>query len=542
MGSSFFQVNLTMFYKHRETIIIFFITVILVTIATLWVPITLPDESFSSPTFEANLFNKFSSRALFGTIVNIFSLNIFLAFLLPRLFNFLWLFLVIQYLAKETNIFCYSVFKASIIILSTGFLFAFNTNIFLDNVFPTIDPLARMLVILTVFFLFSEKNTNFYSYPNILAIIFSFSAVLAHEKSLFDICIISIWLFYKKGFKKILSYCLPLIIPFVTFIFLTPVNDQSILGIRPIDYIDKLMLGNSIEYLFEKSFNLLGILFGGGFLWPIFFMCVSTFIRDGLNLSKKKVVYRIIYSSLLFLLCLLPLFVAYDTNRLVALIWLPTVFLIVETNFLLNILVNLRKKIIVFLCIVLQTFIPPVKIYLHGAVPLNCYAAKSLNLIEKLQEDLNFPKYILLRNYHIDILPDVVDCYPIHLFRKERLKTFSPRDAKAYCNLGAAYNSQRMFDEAISECKKAIALSPNYAKAYLNLGSAYANKGMIDEAIVNFKEALTIKPKYAKAHYNLALAYYFVGNYELSIEYLDSALELGNNDNLKLAEQLEPYR
>jgi tetratricopeptide (TPR) repeat protein len=178
---------------------------------------------------------------------------------------------------------------------------------------------------------------------------------------------------------------------------------------------------------------------------------------------------------------------------------------------------------------------------LQGAIPLNCYGTKSLNFIERLQKDVMTPKYISLRNHHINAVPDVVDCYPIYLFRSEGMKPFS-RDSRGYSNWGAVYINKRMYDEAISECKKAIALDPNYAKAYFNLGSAYGNKGMIDEAIANYEQAITINPGYAKAHYNLALAYYFKGNYKLSIEHLDRAKELGAHVSSNIAEQLNPYR
>jgi hypothetical protein len=397
-----------------------------------------------------------------------------------------------------------------------------------------------MFVILSVVFLFSEKNTNGYSYPNILAIICSICAVLTHEKSLFDIGIASVWLCYKKGFRKTVSYCLPLIILSIAFIFLASSSNQTI-KYRPAAHVDRFITRNVIEYLYERSFNLLGILFAGGFLWPVFFMCVGTFIRDGFTLSKKQGVHRFIYSSVLFLLCLFPLFFAYDTNRLVALIWLPTVFLIVETNFLLKILKKVRIKTILLSYIILQPFIPAVMIYWHGAIPLNCYAIKSVNMIERLQKDSTFPKIISLRNHHIDDVPEVANCFPIHLFRNKRLKTFS-KDARVYSNLGAEYINKRMYDEAISQCKQAIAIDPNYAKAYFNLGSAYGNKGMIKEAIINFEQAITINPQYAKAHHNLALAHFFEGNYKLSIEHLDQAKEFGATINSNIAEQLKPYR
>ena len=43
--------------------------------------------------------------------------------------------------------------QVSMWVSDSGFLFSFNTNIFINNVFPLPDPLAHMLVILSVFFL-----------------------------------------------------------------------------------------------------------------------------------------------------------------------------------------------------------------------------------------------------------------------------------------------------------------------------------------------------------------------------------------------------
>jgi len=107
---------------------------------------------------------------------------------------------------------------------------------------------------------------------------------------------------------------------------------------------------------------------------------------------------------------------------------------------------------------------------------------------------------------------------------------------------GAAYDSKGMFDEAIAECKKAIAINPNYAEAHTNLGLAYGDKGMFDEAIAECKKAIAINPNYAKAHNNLAVVYYEQGQYDLAIKHCDKAIELGGKVHPEFLEALKPYR
>lgn len=65
---------------------------------------------------------------------------------------------------------------------------------------------------------------------------------------------------------------------------------------------------------------------------------------------------------------------------------------------------------------------------------------------------------------------------------------------------------------------------------------------MYDEAITEYKKAIEINPSYAKAHYNLTIAYYYKKEYSLAIEYCDRAIELGCKVPPELLEDLEPYR
>jgi tetratricopeptide (TPR) repeat protein len=65
---------------------------------------------------------------------------------------------------------------------------------------------------------------------------------------------------------------------------------------------------------------------------------------------------------------------------------------------------------------------------------------------------------------------------------------------------------------------------------------------MFDEAIAEYKKAIAINPNLAEAHYNLAVAYYYKGQHGLAIEPCDRAIELGYKAQPELLEALKPYR
>lgn len=87
-----------------------------------------------------------------------------------------------------------------------------------------------------------------------------------------------------------------------------------------------------------------------------------------------------------------------------------------------------------------------------------------------------------------------------------------------------------------------LALDPNDVKAYANLGTAFLSKGMMDEAIANLSKALSLDPDHAQAHNNLALAYYAIGKYELAVKYYDKAMELGIRPHQYFLDLLKPHR
>jgi tetratricopeptide (TPR) repeat protein len=50
----------------------------------------------------------------------------------------------------------------------------------------------------------------------------------------------------------------------------------------------------------------------------------------------------------------------------------------------------------------------------------------------------------------------------------------------------------RRYDDAIKECREALALEENFFRAHLFIGLAYEQKGMYAEAIAEYKKALSL--------------------------------------------------
>jgi hypothetical protein len=103
----------------------------------------------------------------------------------------------------------------------------------------------------------------------------------------------------------------------------------------------------------------------------------------------------------------------------------------------------------------------------------------------------------------------------------------SPQKARVWNNLGFAYRSKDMLDEAISAYKKAIDLNPEYVSAYVNLGVAYAHKNNLRDAIDCYEKAIALKPYDETAHFNMAVALFTLNDWSSANRFLDKARKLG---------------
>jgi|SRR3989338_1068578 len=80
-------------------------------------------------------------------------------------------------------------------------------------------------------------------------------------------------------------------------------------------------------------------------------------------------------------------------------------------------------------------------------------------------------------------LEDAIDQY------KRSIEIFPTAEAHTF--LGWTYSFQGHYDEAISECKKAIKVDPDFGNPYNDIGAYLIERGALDEAIPWLRKAMT---------------------------------------------------
>ncbi|NIM49228.1 MAG: tetratricopeptide repeat protein [Gemmatimonadales bacterium] len=99
--------------------------------------------------------------------------------------------------------------------------------------------------------------------------------------------------------------------------------------------------------------------------------------------------------------------------------------------------------------------------------------------------------------------------------------------AEAHTFLGWVYGMQKRYAEAITECKRAIAVDPAFGNPYNDIGAYLVELGRKDEAIPWFKRA-TEAPRYDAPqfpHMNLARIYESRGQLLEALAELSQAAE-----------------
>ena len=100
--------------------------------------------------------------------------------------------------------------------------------------------------------------------------------------------------------------------------------------------------------------------------------------------------------------------------------------------------------------------------------------------------------------------------------------------AEAYTFRGWAYSFQGRVDEAIEECKKAIAVDSTFGNPYNDIGSYLVKKGQPDEAIEWLEKAKSA-PHYESRHFpymNLGRIYAQKGMVLRAIREFEGGLEI----------------
>jgi Tfp pilus assembly protein PilF len=104
--------------------------------------------------------------------------------------------------------------------------------------------------------------------------------------------------------------------------------------------------------------------------------------------------------------------------------------------------------------------------------------------------------------------------------------------AEGYTFRGWAYSFQGRLDDAITECRKAIATDPEFGNPYNDIGSYLVTLGKPDDAITWFEKAKGA-PRYEPRHFpylNLGRVYASKGDVAEAILEFEGALRLNPGD------------
>ena len=103
--------------------------------------------------------------------------------------------------------------------------------------------------------------------------------------------------------------------------------------------------------------------------------------------------------------------------------------------------------------------------------------------------------------------------------------------AEAHTFLGWTYSFQARYEEAIGECKRAIAVDPTFGNPYNDIGSYLLELGRLDDAIPWLERALRAE-RYEPKHFphcHLGNAYWRKGELQRAEGEFRRALELSPN-------------
>ena len=329
----------------------------------VWVPF-VPDAS--AIQFDGiNLFIELKPRAIFATLANVFGLSVLSYSLVKVGFLLLWLYLLMEYLRQDLKV-SNPFSSQGFIWFGLSFLFAFGPVAYLTLNLGYIDVIAYTLSLLC--FLISSKAQP--RSPLVLVGVWAcgLTAILIHEKSLFDLAIIGVWLCWQRGMKDALIKIAPPLL--AAILFLWSVSNKVTSGLPPGTYIQ--ILQANVFAIFPDSLNIWGILLGGGALWILYAtlsIAVVVEQKSIVNLFRATIA-----ACTMGALCIAPLIVASDTNRMVDLIWLPCLMMIATLDKPSLFSSRAGKVGLIILCF-MQFLIPPFLMYNHGVVPMNCYAS-----------------------------------------------------------------------------------------------------------------------------------------------------------------------
>lgn len=135
-----------------------------------------------------------------------------------------------------------------------------------------------------------------------------------------------------------------------------------------------------------------------------------------------------------------------------------------------------------------------------------------------------------------------VDGYIIKPFRGETLekkincvldKKENPPEVEVHISMGNAYKDNKMFDKALLEYEKAVAIKPRSARINHSIGQCHELKGDSATAEEFYKKAVSQNPRYLKAHHSMGEFYIKNGDEISAIRSLQLATAISPNNTEK---------
>jgi len=102
------------------------------------------------------------------------------------------------------------------------------------------------------------------------------------------------------------------------------------------------------------------------------------------------------------------------------------------------------------------------------------------------------------------------------------------------------YGRVGLFDNAIEQFGKAIAINPDFSLAYGNRGVAYAILGDFDRALKDIDRAIELDRNYAEAYFVRGNIHLRKGNNEGAVLNYRKACDLGNQGGCRALQALLP--
>ena len=99
-----------------------------------------------------------------------------------------------------------------------------------------------------------------------------------------------------------------------------------------------------------------------------------------------------------------------------------------------------------------------------------------------------------------------------------RIAAEYPQEKRVHVGLGEYFYGRGAFDQAIVECKKAIALDPKFGAAMNWLAYSYAAKNEFGRAFAYFKKYASVSPGDANPHDSMGELYFKMGKLDKAIE------------------------